>query len=285
MRGKTTSPALFRLGRLLRSCAPIPKGVVSLVGAGPGDPGLLTIKAARRLGEADVIYHDALVSEAILTLCRPGARQVPVGKRRGAITMSQEGIIDALALDAGRGLSVVRLKGGDPFVFGRGGEEALALMERGVSFEIVPGISAGIAVPAAAGIPVTHRGISSSVAFVTAHDAADVAVRARLAHLARGADTLVIFMAGTELAGVADVLIEAGLPPGMEAAVIESGTRNDQRVVRGTLERLGALLPSAAKGPLLAVVGRTVALGDLLGATGRNRRPSYGPEERASSHV
>jgi uroporphyrin-III C-methyltransferase len=260
-------------------------GVVSLVGAGPGDPGLLTIKAARRLGEADVIYHDALVSEAILTLCRPGARQVPVGKRRGAITLSQEAIIDALAGDARRGLSVVRLKGGDPFVFGRGGEEALALMERGVAFEIVPGVSAGIAVPAAAGIPVTHRGVASSVAFVTAHDAADPAVRARLAHLARGADTIVIFMAGTELAKVSAALVEAGLPRETEAAVIESGTRDEQRIVRGTLDRLGAMSPKASGGPLLAVVGRTVAVGDVLRAAGDGRRPSRQSPERARSHV
>ena len=285
MSAKTTSPALFRVGRLLRACEPAAAGVVSLVGAGPGDPGLLTIKAARRLGEADVIYHDALVSDAILTLCRPGARLVPVGKRRGSIRMSQEAIIDALAVDARRGLTVVRLKGGDPFVFGRGGEEALALLERGVTFEIVPGISSGIAVPAAAGIPVTHRGVSSSVAFVTAHDVADASVRARLRHLAQGADTLVIFMAGTELPGVAKALIDAGLPGGTEAAVIESGTRVEERILRVTLDGLGASLPVPASGPLLVVVGRTVALGDILRAAGRKSVPSFRPAERAGSRV
>jgi uroporphyrin-III C-methyltransferase len=285
MSANASSPALFRLGRLLRSCEQLPAGVVSLVGAGPGDPGLLTIKAARRLGEADVIYHDALVSDAILTLCRPGVRLVPVGKRRGSITMSQDAIVDAMASDARRGLAVVRLKGGDPFVFGRGGEEALGLLEHGVNFEIVPGISSGIAVPAAAGIPVTHRGVSSSVAFVTAHDVSDPAVRARLSSLARGADTLVIFMAGTELHGVARALIDAGLPETTEAAVIESGTRVDERILRGTLGELGGLRPSQASGPLLVVVGRTVALGDVLRTARRKAAAADRPAVGARSHV
>ena len=280
MSARITSPALFRLGRLLRASNPLPGGVVSLVGAGPGDPGLLTIKAARRLSEADVVFHDALVSDAILALCSPGARLVPVGKRRGAATMSQDEIVDALARAAERGLAVVRLKGGDPFVFGRGGEEALALLERGVAFEIVPGITSGIAVPAAAGIPVTHRGLSSSVAFVTAHELSDP-VRSRLSHLARGADTIVIFMAGNDLAGVSRVLVEAGLPGETEAAVIESGTRPEERILRGTLESLGTLLASPAAGPVIAVVGRTVALGDLLRADARPHSAAVG----ARSHV
>jgi uroporphyrin-III C-methyltransferase len=285
MSAKTTSPAVFRLGRLLRASSPLPAGVVSLVGAGPGDPGLLTIKAARRIAEADVIYYDALVSDAILTLCRPGARLVAVGKRRGKITMSQEAIVDALAREAGRGFAVVRLKGGDPFVFGRGGEEALGLLERGVPFEIVPGVSSGVAVPGAAGIPVTHRGMSSSVAFVTAHDVADPAVRTRLSHLAQGADTLVIFMAGTELHGVAAALIDAGLPRATEAAIIESGTRAEERILRGTLDGLGALLPASASGPLLVVLGPTVALGDALRAARRTQAAASRPAAGARSHV
>jgi len=262
---------------------------VSLVGAGPGDPGLLTVKAARRLGEADVVYHDALVSDAILELCRPGVHLVPVGKRRGAVTMSQERIVEALVRDAERGLAVVRLKGGDPFVFGRGGEEALALLERGVAFEIVPGVTSGIAVPAAAGIPLTHRGTSSSIAFVTAHDLGDgvagSSVRARLSHIARGADTVVIFMAGTELAGVSRVLIDAGLPDDTPAAVIESGTLPDERILRGTLADLATLAASRAGGPVLVVVGRSVALGDRLRAAARPRqvmrRPAFGVRSHA----
>src|SRR5262245_40646671 len=169
-RSKGASPELFPLRRWLRSCPRLPRGVVSLVGAGPGDPGLLTLEAARRLGDADVVYHDALVPGSILELCAPDARLVPVGRRRGAIVLPHEAVVEALARDARRGLAVVRLKGGDPFVFGRGGEEVLALFERGVIVEVVPGISSGTAVPASAGIPLTHRGLSSSVAFVTAHD-------------------------------------------------------------------------------------------------------------------
>jgi uroporphyrin-III C-methyltransferase len=279
---KATSPALFRLGRLLRACEPLPAGIVSLVGAGPGDPGLLTVKAARRLGEADVVHHDALVSDAILELCRPGVRLVPVGKRRGSVTLSQERIVEALVRDAQRGLAVVRLKGGDPFVFGRGGEEALALLESGVAFEIVPGISSGIAVPAAAGIPLTHRGVSGSAAFVTAHDLGETtpgrSVRDRLSHLAQGADTLVIFMAGAELARVGRVLSDAGLPGDTPAAVIESGTLPGERISRGTLSDLVTLGGGGAGGPVLVVVGSSVAVGDRLRAAAR-------PQRAASSHA
>ena len=285
---KITSPALFRLGRLLRACAPLPSGTVSLVGAGPGDPGLLTVKAARRLGEADVVYHDALVPEAILELCRPGARLVPVGKRRGSITLSQDAIVQALVHDADLGLAVVRLKGGDPFVFGRGGEEALALLECGVTFEVVPGVSSGIAAPAAAGIPVTHRGISGSVAFVTAHDMSDGAaseqVRMRLTHLARGAETIVVFMAGAQLSGVRRALLDAGLPGATPAAVIESGTLREERIGSGTLTNLPSLLPSRGGGPVLVVVGRTVAIGERLRAAARERKGTGRKAREARSH-
>ena len=134
------------------------------MGAGPGDPGFLTLRAAQRLREADVVYHDALVSLDVLALCRKDARLVPVGKRRASVLRPQRDIEAALIRDARQGLAVVRLKGGDPFVFGRGGEEALALLRSGISFEIIPGVSSGIAVPALAGIPLTHRGLSSSAA-------------------------------------------------------------------------------------------------------------------------
>jgi uroporphyrin-III C-methyltransferase len=279
---------LFRLGRLVRASAPLSGGVVSLVGAGPGDPGLLTVKAARRLGEADVVFHDALVSEAILELCRPGARLEPVGKRRGSVTMPQDAIVAALVREARRGLKVVRLKGGDPFVFGRGGEEALALLESGVAFEVVPGVSSGIAVPAAAGIPLTHRGCSSSAAFVTAHDlgngAAGAATRARLSHLAKGADTIVIFMAGAELAHVRQVLLDAGLADDTPVAVIESGTLPEERVHRGTLSELASLAAVRSGGPLLIVVGRSVAIGDRLRAAERRRPAAQRKAPEVRSH-
>jgi uroporphyrin-III C-methyltransferase len=256
------------------------KGLVSLVGAGPGDPELLTLGALRRLQEADVVYHDALVDPRVLALCRPETRRVPVGKRRGAASAAQEAIQEALVRDARAGRRVVRLKGGDPFVFGRGGEEALALLEAGVPFEVVPGVSSGVAVPALAGIPLTHRGLASSAAFVTAHDLSDGpegrAVRDRLAHLARGAETIVLFMAGAGLAAVQRTLLAAGLPAATPAAVIESGSLPGQEVRRGVLgglERLGDGLGAGhGGGPVMAVVGRTVALAAALGDAVRDGR-------------
>lgn len=253
--------------------------IVSLVGAGPGDPDLLTRAAVKRLRRADVVYYDALIAPAVLRLCRSRARLVPVGKRRGYATLRQEAIEARLVRDARRGLRVVRLKGGDPFVFGRGGEEALALQRAGIAWEVIPGVSAGVAAPARAGIPLTHRGLASSVAFVTAHDlgvgtggadgtnGADGArVADRLAHLARGADTLVIFMAGAHLDRLAAVLLAAGLDASTPAATIESGTLPGQRVRRGRLEQLQALGAGRGTGPLLVVVGRTAGLADDLAA-------------------
>ena len=245
-------------------------GLVSLVGAGPGDPDLLTRAAVRRLRAADVVYYDALVDPRVLRLCRRRARRVPVGKRRGLATLRQEAIAKRLVRDARRGLRVVRLKGGDPFLFGRGGEEALALDDAGVPVEVIPGVSSGLAAPARAGIPVTHRGVASSVAFVTAHDLADEAsgggrTAERLAHLARGADTLVLFMAGSQLGRVAATLLRAGLDPATPAATIENGTRGDEVVRHGTLAGLEALGALRGQGPLLVVVGRTAGLGEKLG--------------------
>lgn len=242
---------------------------VSLVGAGPGDPELLTLKAAERLRMGDVIYHDALVSADILCLCREDARIVPVGKRRGFITLPQEGIIAAMIHDASQGRAVVRLKGGDPFIFGRGGEEALALARAGIPFEIVPGVSSGTGVPALAGIPLTHRGLSGSAAFVTAHDLSPKAgrIRQRLKHLARGADTLVVFMAMAEVRRVKETLLAAGLSAETPVALIESGSTPRQNVQRAVLGELDALKASwgRRRGPVLLVIGKTVALsGELL---------------------
>jgi siroheme synthase len=285
MSAKTTPPALFRLGRLLRASSALPAGVVSLVGAGPGDPGLLTIKAARRIGEADVIYHDALVSDAILKLCRPGVRLVAVGKRRGKITMPQEAIVDALAREARRGLAVVRLKGGDPFVFGRGGEESPGLARARRALRDRPRRVLRRRRPRGRGYSCHPSGHVELRRIVTAHDVADPAVRTRLSHLAQGADTLVIFMAGTELHGVEAALIDAGLPRATEAAIIESGTRAEERILRGTLDGLGALLPASASGPLLVVLGPTVALGDALRAARRKQAAASRPTAGARSHV
>jgi len=243
-------------------------GSVSLVGAGPGDPDLLTVAAVARLAAADVIYYDALIGPGVLAHARPGARLVAVGKRRGAAVMSQEAIEAALIREVRAGRRVVRLKGGDPFVFGRGGEEALALLRAGIRAEIVPGITAGVAVPAAAGIPLTHRGVASSAALCTAHDLGDSpagrALRRRIGRLARAAETLVLFMAGAHLGRLRDVLIEAGLPRTTPAAVVESGTLPGERARRGVLADLADLGAGGSGGPILVVVGATVALAEAL---------------------
>jgi uroporphyrin-III C-methyltransferase len=260
-------------------------GRVSLVGAGPGDPDLLTMKAARRIAEADVILHDALVDPGVLAHARPGARLVDVGKRRGRAVMSQAAIEAALVREALAGRRVVRLKGGDPFVFGRGGEEALALRRAGIRAEIVPGVTAGVAVPAAAGIPLTHRGLASSAAFVTAHDLGDgtagVALRRRIGRLARAAETLVIFMAGAHPGRLRRLLLESGLAPETPAAVVESGTLAAQRARRGILADLETLGGGRGAGPVLVVVGATVALAGTLAAedvtTDGTNRTTGGP--------
>jgi uroporphyrin-III C-methyltransferase len=246
----------------------LPGGTVSLVGAGPGDPGLLTLKGAQRLWEADVVYHDALVSPAILDFCGPHTQRVAVGKRRGRVTLPQAEIESAMVRDARAGLAVVRLKGGDPFVFGRGSEEILTLLDHGIPFEVIPGISSGTAVPALVGIPLTHRGISGSAAFVTAHDLGPGvegdAVRQRLSHLARGAETLVIFMAGAECERVSATLRGAGIPPDTPVALIENGTLPQERFVTTTLQDLAQAGQERGAGPVLLVIGKTVLLSTRL---------------------
>jgi len=262
-------------------------GSVSLVGAGPGDPGLLTLKAAHRLREADVVYHDALVSRAILDLCGPHTKRVAVGKRRGLVTVPQAEIETALVRDARAGLHVVRLKGGDPFVFGRGSEEICTLVSHGVPFEVIPGLSSGTAVPALAGIPLTHRGISSSVTFVTGHDlgpgAKGEAVSARLRHLACGADTLVVFMAGAEMERVSTTLFGAGLPPETPAALVESGTLPEERFVITTLQDLGRAGRERGNGPVLLIIGKTVLLSARLRAGSTLRHKGAPPFQEVSA--
>ncbi len=241
---------------------------VSLVGAGPGDPGLLTLRAAHRLEQADVIFFDALVPRSFLSLCRSDARLIAVGRRRGDPATGLPGIIDAMAGAAAEGRRVVRLKGGDSFVFGRGAEEALALIDRGIPVEVVPGVSAGTGVPAAAGIPLTHRGLARSAAFVPAHDLGEGPdgrdLRRRLAHLAEGADTLVIFMGGAEMERIRGVLLGAGLAPATPAAVLEAVGTPRAVIQLTTLDGLNRLPREPGEGPVLIVVGETVALSACL---------------------
>ena len=250
-------------------------GTVYLVGAGPGDPGLLTVRAAELLARADAVVYDALVSPEIRA--RAGrAEMVYVGKRGGQHSRTQ-GEINRLLVELGRRHEVVvRLKGGDPFVFGRGGEEALALVEAGIAFEVVPGVTAGVAAAAYAGIPITQRGMTSSVAFVTGHedpekDETDV----DWAHLARGVGTVVFYMGVGRLAENFRRMMDAGRSPDTPAAAVEWGTYLRQRTVVGTLETLPGLVRAAGIGaPSIVVVGEVVRLRDELAWF--DRRPLSG---------
>lgn len=237
-------------------------GKVVLVGAGPGDPGLLTLKAARVLAEADVVFYDRLVSEAVLAYASPQAELVYVGKEPGrARALSQEEIQQQMILRARQGALVVRLKGGDPFVFGRGGEEALACWEAGIPFEVVPGISSAIGVPAYAGIPVTHRGLASSFAVFTAHREA----LAALPDVAPKIDTLVFLMGMATLEELTQALLSSGRSPEEPCAVISQGTLPNQRSLYTTLQDLPQTARSASlPPPAVVVVGKVASLGRRL---------------------
>jgi uroporphyrin-III C-methyltransferase len=237
------------------------KGCVYLVGAGPGDPGLLTLRAARLLAEADTVVHDRLVHPAVLEHARPHARILYVGKEGGGESVRQEDIHTLLVAQARLGRTVVRLKGGDPFVFGRGGEEALALEAADIPYEVVPGVSSLAAVPAAAGIPITHRGVSGSVTFATAHRTEGTP---NWEHLAR-AETLVLFMAGGRLDETTRALMSAGRAPTTPAAVVEAGTWEHQRVIEAPLSGIARQTREADVGsPALLVVGEVVSLRSQL---------------------
>ena len=243
-----------------------PSGRVYLVGAGPGDPGLITVAAVEALAAAEVVVYDRLVNARLLELAPKEAERVFVGKGPERHTMSQEEINALLVSRAGEGKRVVRLKGGDPFVFGRGGEEAQALAAAGIPFEVAPGVSSAIAAPAYAGIPVTHRGLASSVAFVTGHedptkDEADV----DWAKLATAVDTIVLLMGVGQLAQIIEQLVAGGRAAATPAAVIEWGTLSRQRTVVGTLADIVAKVEEAAIGPpAVAVVGEVVRLRETL---------------------
>ncbi len=225
-------------------------GSVWLVGAGPGDPGLLTLHALYALTQAEVVVHDALVSPDILALA-PQARLVAAGKRAGGTRTPQLRINQRLIQLARQGRRVVRLKGGDPLIFGRGGEEALALAAAGIPFRIVPGISAGIGGTAAAGIPLTHRRLARSVAFVTGHDSTGGLADLDWAAVARGAEVLVLYMAQRPLPAIADRLIAAGRPPAEAVALITDATTPHQQVRTTTLAEVRTIPPTWG-GALLA---------------------------------
>ena len=246
-------------------------GKVFLVGAGPGDPELITLKALRCLRRADVVVYDRLICPDLLDEVPPQAQHVFVGKESRHHTMPQHEINALLITYARQGLRVVRLKGGDPFVFGRGGEEAQALVDASIPFEIVPGISSAIAVPAYAGIPVTHRGLSSSVMIVTGHEergnanAASTVNWEAASMLVTSGGTLVILMGVETLPKTTQRLLESGLSPDMPVAVIQQGTIPQQRAVTDTLTHIVERVQQAQlKSPAVIVVGAVAALGETL---------------------
>ena len=251
-------------------------GVVYLVGAGPGDPGLMTARSLELIGSADAIYYDRLIPPGALDGAREDAELVYVGKAPGKPSVPQEEIGERLIEAARAGKSVVRLKGGDPFVFGRGGEEGEALREAGVEFELVPGITAGVAASAYAGIPVTHRDDASAVAFVTGHEDPEKEESALdWEALARFPGTLVFYMGVKRLADNAAALIAAGRDADEPAAAVERGTMEGQRTVVATLGTLAEAVEREDIGaPALIVVGPVVARRESLAWL--ERRPLYG---------
>ncbi len=235
-------------------------GSVALVGAGPGDPDLLTLRALRIMQNADVVVHDKLVDEAVMDYVRRDARRIYVGKSRANHTLTQDEINALIVAEAKAGHRVVRLKGGDPFVFGRGGEELEACRAAGVPCEVVPGITAAIGCGAAATIPLTHRGVAQGVTFVTGHGKdgepdLDWQALARLDH------TLVVYMGLAKARAIEARLLEAGKPGDTPVALVENGTRPDQRLLVGRLDGLSDLA-AALKGPALIVIGEVVRLAD-----------------------
>ena len=238
------------------------RGIVHIVGAGPGDPELLTVRALRLLQSADIIVYDRLVGDAILDLARADCRKIFVGKKKSHHAVPQAGINALLVREAQQGRTVVRLKGGDPFIFGRGGEELDYLKRAGIATTVVPGITAATGCAAASGIPLTHRDHAGAVTFVSGHAAAGNA-GPDWTTLARSDQTLVFYMTVTTAGVTARKLIEHGLDPATPAAVIENGTLPNEKTVTGRLTDLETLIrDNRITGPALAIIGSVAALAD-----------------------
>lgn len=255
-------------GAMTKPPAPLPSaGKLWLVGAGPGDPGLLTLRAARLIESADLIVHDGLVGEGVLALIPAHVERVSVAKQRSRHTMKQESINELLVREVRAGKQVVRLKGGDPFIFGRGGEELDAARDAGIACEVVPGITAAAGCAAQAGLPLTHREDASAVSFV-AGQCKDLTDQ-DWSGLAGHGRTLVIYMGLATAPAIADKLIADGVSPGLPVAVIERGTSADARVLRTLLADLGDLVArEKVQSPALIVVGKVAARADALDCLG-----------------
>lgn len=265
LRRQQPARAEAALQQALRRDEPVLPGRVTLVGAGPGDPGLLTLKALRALNEADVILHDRLVSDAVLSMARRDAERISVGKRPGEDHEATQARIHRLMVaHACAGRHVVRLKGGDPFIFGRGGEELAYLRAHGVHYDVVPGITAALACAAHAGIPLTHRDSAQSVTLTTAH-VRENGQGQDWAGLARGRQTLAIYMGVGQLVELCRLLIVHGRPADTPAALIENGSRPGQRALHGTLETLAAQAQAHnIAAPALLIIGEVARLGETL---------------------
>lgn len=247
-----------------------------LVGAGPGDPGLLTVKGAHVLSKADVVIYDYLSDPSLLAHVPAKAQKIYVGKSASQHTLEQHEINELLVKKALQGKTVVRLKGGDPFVFGRGGEECEALRAANIPYEVVPGVTSGIAAPAYAGIPVTHRKVASSVAFITGNEDPSKASKAiHWEHLAKGVDTLVFYMGVGNLSAITNELIRNGKRTGTPVAVVRWGTKPEQKTVTGTLETIVDIVNKAGiKPPAITIVGEVVSLRE--GLEWFEKRPLFG---------
>jgi uroporphyrin-III C-methyltransferase len=239
-------------------------GTVYLVGAGPGDPELLTLRALRIIAAADILVYDQLVSEAILDLVNPAAERIYAGKQRGNHAVPQDDLNQMLVELARRNKRIVRLKGGDPYTFGRGGEEVETLRENNVPFEVVPGVTAAAGVAAYAGIPLTHRNYAQACVFVTGH-LKDGSMNLDWPGLARRRQTVIIYMGLHGLSYLCEQLVAHGLPPEWPAAIVQQGTTPNQRTVTGTLATLPALAETShLKAPTLIIEGEVVKLKDKL---------------------
>ena len=241
-------------------------GKVYLVGAGPGDPGLMTVKGKTLLEHADVVIYDALVSPEILNTINPQAEKINAGKRRGRHSKLQSETTALLVQKAQNNAIVVRLKGGDPFVFGRGGEEMSDLIAEGIPVEVVPGITSGIAAPAYAGIPVTHRNCSSSVTFVTGHESVGkYRPQVNWQAIAQGSETIVVYMGVYNLPQIIPQLIAGGLPADTPIALIRWGTTPQQTEIVGTLATIIQIIEQTGfTAPAIAIIGKVVNLHNLL---------------------